>query len=189
MAQKKKRSASKKPSAKPVRVQYEDDYEEEDDDKDFASTVRGVIAVMITFMVVAIVLMFTARRMFVLQGNEYKEEIPTGVVTSTQPTVYDGGKQTVASEEVDDTGKKKRTASPNAKDDDGITTSKLSGTTQYRCISAVYLHPQPSAESENTLVIPQGAVVDVQKDEGGWYYLDYNGTVGWAYGTFFTINE
>ena len=189
MAQKKKRSTSKKPSAKPVRVQYEDDYEEEDDDKDFASTVRGVIAVMITFMVVAIVLMFTARRMFVLQGNEYKEEIPTGVVTSTQPTVYDGGKQTVASEEEDDTGKKKRTASPNAKDDDGKTTSKLSGTTQYRCISAVYLHPQPSAESENTLVIPQGAVVDVQKDEGGWYYLDYNGTVGWAYGTFFTINE
>ena len=188
MAQKKKGSAKKKPSTKPVRVQYDDEYEE-DDEKDFATTVKGVIAVMITFMVVAIVLMFTARRMFVLQGNEYKEEIPTGIVTSTQPTVYEG-KQTAPAEEEDDTGKKKRTASPNAKDDDGnTTTSKLSGTTQYRCVSAVYLHPQPSAESENTLVIPQGAVVDVQKEEGGWLYLDYNGTVGWAYGTFFTINE
>ena len=60
---------------------------------------------------------------------------------------------------------------------------------KYRCISAVYLHPQPSAESENLLVIPQGAVVEVQKDEYGWDYLDYNGTIGWAYGTFFTLNQ
>lgn len=190
MAQQKKHSSGKRPSTKPVRVKYEDEYEEEDDDKDFAVTVKGVIAVMITFMVVAIVLMFTARRMFVLQGNEYKEEIPTGVVTSTQPTVYEG-KNTTAAEEEDDTGKKKRTASPNAKDDDGgETTSKLTGTTQYRCVSAVYLHPQPSADSENLLVIPMGAVVEVQKNENDWLYLDYNGTVGWAYGPgFFTANE
>ena len=181
MAQKKKHSSSgRKPSPKPVRVQYEDDYDEEDDDKDFATTVKGVIAVMITFMVVAIVLMFTARRMFVLQGNEYKEEIPTGVVTSTQPTVYEG-KETTLPEEEDDTGKKKRTASPNAKDDDGQTTTKLTGTTQYKCATAYYLHPQPSSDSENLLVIPQGAVVEVQKEENGWLYMDYNGTVGWAY--------
>ena len=164
MAQKKKHSSSgRKPSPKPVRVQYEDDYDEEDDDKDFATTVKGVIAVMITFMVVAIVLMFTARRMFVLQGNEYKEDIPTGVVTSTH------------------TGKKKRNDYPNDKDDDGQTTTKLTGTTQYKCATAYYLHPQPSSDSENLLVIPQGAVVEVQKEENGWLYMDYNGTVGWAY--------
>ena len=188
MAQK-KNSKGKKPSSKPVRVQYEDEYDDEEDDKNFATTVKGVIAVMLTFMLVVIVLMFTARSMFVLEGNEYKEDIASGRVTSTQPTVYEGADTTVAQED-DASSKKKRTASPNAKDnDDSTTTTKLSGTTQYRCISAVYLHPQPSAESENLLVIPQGAVVDVQKDEYGWYYLDYNGTVGWAYGTFFTINQ
>lgn len=187
MAQKKK-STNKKPSAKPARSQYEG--EEDLEDENFAGTVKGVIAVMLTFMVVVIVLMFTARSMFILQGNEYKEEVPTGQVTSTQPTVYEGG-GTEPAEEEDDSGKKKRTASPNAKDneDGATTTTKLSGTTQYRCISAVYLHPEPSAESENLLVIPQGAVVEVQKDEYGWYYLDYNGQIGWAYGTFFTINE
>lgn len=187
MAQKKK-STNKKPSTKPVRSQYED--EEDLEDENFAGTVKGVIAVMLTFMVVVIVLMFTARSMFILQGNEYKEEIPTGQVTSTQPTVYEGGGTEPAEE--DNSGKKKRTASPNAKDnDDGATTTtKLSGTTQYRCISAVYLHPEPSADSENLLVIPQGAVVEVQKNENDWLYLDYNGQVGWAYLVgFFTVNE
>ncbi|MBO6141539.1 MAG: SH3 domain-containing protein [Ruminococcus sp.] len=190
MAQKKKGTA-KKASSKPVRVQYEDEYDDEEDDKNFATTVKGVIAVMITFMCVVIVLMFTARSMFILQGNEYHEDVPTGIVTSTQPTVYEGGGTTAAEE--DSSGKKKRTASPNAKDNDdgqGTTTSKLTGTTQYRCVSAVYLHPQPSADSENLLVIPQGAVVDVQKDENDWLYLDYNGTIGWAYGPgFFIVNQ
>ncbi len=171
------------------RPDYDDEEYDEADDAQFATTVKGVIAVMVTFMVVMIVLMFTARSMFVLSGNEYKE-IESGKVTSTEPTVYEA-ENTTAAEEEDNSSKKKRTAGPNAqeKNNETTTTKKLEGTTQYRCISAVYLHPQPSAESENTLVIPQGAVVDVQKEEGGWYYLDYNGTVGWAYGTFFTLNQ
>ena len=72
MAQK-KNSTKKKASPKPVRVHYEDEYDE-DDDKNFAVTVKGVIAVMLTFMLVVIVLMYTARSMFILEGNEYHEE-------------------------------------------------------------------------------------------------------------------
>ncbi|MBR1749408.1 MAG: SH3 domain-containing protein [Ruminococcus sp.] len=181
------KNSRQKPSTKAKRPVYDDDEYDEADDAKFATTVKGVIAVMITFMLVMIVLMFTARSMFVLSGNEV--ETIKGRVTSTEPTVYEAEETTAAEE--DSGAKKKRTAGPNAKEKNDETTgsTKLEGTTQYRCVSAVYLHPKPSAESENTLVIPQGAVVEVQKEENGWYYLDYNGTVGWAYGTFFTINQ
>lgn len=178
----KKKNSSKKASTKPARADY-DDYEE-DDDANFATTVKGVIAVMVTLMLVIIVLMYTARSMFVLEGNEV--ETILGSITSTMPTVYDSPE--VPAENNEETKKATTTTKP-ANGGGETTTTKLGNTTQYRCTSAVYLHPEPSAESENLLVIPLGAVVEVQKEEYGWYYLDYNGTIGWAYGSFFTINQ
>ena len=162
----KKKKGSKKASSKPVRPVYEDEYIDEDDNN-FATTVKGVIAVMITLMLVIIVLMYTARSMFVLEGNEV--ETILGSVTSTVPTEYEAP-ETILNDDNATTKKKTTTTkAANGGGDGETTTTKLGDTTQYRCISAVYLHPEPSANSENLLVIPQGAVVEVQKDEYGWY--------------------
>ena len=54
------------------------------------------------------------------------------------------------------------------------------------CTSAVYLHPEPTSSSANLLTIPSGAECKFFRNENGWYFVEYNGTQGYAWNTFFT---
>lgn len=143
------------------------------------STLKGVIAVMSTLLVVVIIVLVGAKLLFV---PETSDTIKTGRVTSTASlavTTTNRHKQT--------TKAKKKTT----QDADDYYANKDDGNGSYTkqtVISAVYLHPQPTSSSENLLVIPVGAECKVYRNENGWLYLDYEGQKGYAYYTFFTEN-
>ncbi len=146
-----------------------------------SSTVKGIIAIMLTLLVVIIVIMIFAKSLFINDNTEPKK---TGTITSTEyipplttttetPTETTTTKKTTKDEDEDD----------NPYDDDEGDEDQQ-GTVN--CISAVYLHPQPTSSSENLLTIPAGAECKYFRNENGWYYVEYNGTQGYAWNTFFS---
>lgn len=144
-------------------------------------TVKGIIAILLTVLVVAMVIMIFAKTLFVNTNTTPKK---TGTITSTE---YIPPKTTTTSEEPQKTSKKsKKTTEPDEdpydsdKDDNGDAVGDI------QCISAVYLHPQPTSSSENLLTIPSGATCKYYRNENGWYYVEYNGTKGYAWQTFFS---
>ena len=92
-------------------------------------TVKGIIAILLTVLVVAIVIMIFAKTLFVNTNTTPKK---TGTITSTE-----------------------------------------------------YIPPKTSS-SENLLTIPSGATCKYYLNENGWYYVEYNGTKGYAWQTFFS---
>ena len=134
-------------------------------------TVKGIIAILLTVLVVAIVIMIFAKTLFVNTNTTPKK---TGTITSTE---HIPPKTTTTSEEPQKTSKKsKKTTEPDEdpyggdKDDNGDAVGDI------QCISAVYLHPQPTSSSENLLTIPSGATCKYYRNENGWYYVEYNAT-------------
>lgn len=140
-------------------------------------TIKGIIAILITLLIVIIVIMIFAKSLFVNTNTTPKK---TGTITSTE---YIAPKTTTTSEEPKETKKPKKTTEededPYDDDDNGDAVGDI------QCISAVYLHPEPTSSSANLLTIPQGATCKFYRDENGWYYVDYNGTKGYAWHTFF----
>ena len=80
----------------------------------------------------------------------------------------------------------KKTAEPDEDPYDGDKDDNGDAVGDIQCISAVYLHPQPTSSSENLLTIPSGATCKYYRNENGWYYVEYNGTKGYAWQTFFS---
>lgn len=139
-----------------------------------SSNVKGIIAIMLTFLVVAIVIMIFAKSLFI---NDNTEPAVTGKITSTE---YVPPKTTTTTEQQKETKKSaKKTAAEEEKEDDGE-----EGVT-INCISAVYLHPEPNSSSANLATIPSGAQCTFYRNENGWYYVEYNGIEGYAWNTFF----
>ena len=147
------------------------------DTASISATVKGIIAVMVTFLIVTIVIMVFAKSLF-MGGSD--EPAKTGV--STTPTVYIPVETKTATEKVTEKTAKKTKASEEEEEDD----SQEEASQTIKCVSAVYLHPEPNSSSANLLTIPAGAEVKFFRNENGWYYVDYNGTQGYAYGTFFS---
>ena len=56
----------------------------------------------------------------------------------------------------------------------------------YSVNSPVYLHPVADANSANLATLQTGEEIKVLGQSFGWYYLEYNGQKGYAWGTFFT---
>ena len=114
--------------------------------------VKGIIAILLTVLVVAIVIMIFAKTLYVNTNTSPKK---TGTITSTE---YIPPKTTTTSEEPQKTSKKtKKTAEPDEDPYDGDDDDNGDAVGDIQCISAVYLHPQPTSSSENLLTIPSGA--------------------------------
>ena len=142
-----------------------------------SSNVKGVIAIMITLLVVIIVIMLFAKSLFI---NDNKEPTATGKITSTE---YIPPVTTTTVSETEETKKSTKKLADDY-DEDNKNDNEEDGVT-VNCISPVYLHPEPNSSSANLATIPSGAKCTFYKNENGWYYVDYNGTKGYAWYTFF----
>lgn len=143
--------------------------------------VKGLIAVMLTILMVAIITMLFAKSLFYTDASASSKK--TGRLTEVS---YVSVSKT-QTEPVTET-EKKTTTTKNDEDpyQTGDTPQNLGDATSMTVVSAVYLHPEPTSKSENLLVIPQGATVKVYRNENGWLYLEYNGQMGYAYESFFS---
>lgn len=144
-----------------------------------SSTVKGIIAIMLTLLVVIIVIMIFAKSLFINDNTEPKK---TGVITSTEyiPPV------TTTTSTASETTTTKKTSKEEDEYDDPYDDDDEDQQGTVSCISAVYLHPEPTSSSENLLTIPAGAECKYFRNENGWYYVEYNGTQGYAWNTFFS---
>lgn len=136
---------------------------------------------MLTLLVVVIVIMVFAKSLFVSDSSEPKK---TGIITSTE--YIPPATQTVEQKETKKSTKK--TTGEDDEDDD-YDPYEDEDYQMITCTSAVYLHPEPTSSSANLLTIPAGAECKFFRDENGWYYVEYNGTQGYAWNTFFSSPE
>ena len=125
-------------------------------------------------------IMIFAKTLFVNTNTTPKK---TGTITSTE---YVPPKTTTTSEEPQETKKSKKATEPDEDPYKGDDDDNDDAVGDIQCISAVYLHPQPTSSSENLLTIPSGATCKYYRNENGWYYVEYNGTKGYAWQTFFS---
>ena len=161
---------------------------------DFASIVRGIIAVGLTCLIVCIIVIMFAKTLFVSDA-ELQKTAKTGHLTETAFEMIEPVEQQLREEVVTTkaTKKKKKTttvaqASPEEDSQpadlpEGIDTG-IAG--EYTVNSPVYLHPTPDANAANLATLPYGATVKILGSSYGWYYLEYEGEKGYAWGTYFT---
>lgn len=157
----------------------------------FGSVVRGIIALGITCFAVCVIVIMFAKSLFVSDA-ELQKTAKTGHLTETAFEVVEP-KQQLRDEVVTTkaTKKKKTTTAeaeaPEERDDlpEGLDTS-IAG--MYTINNPVYLHPIADANSANLATIPYGEQINVLGQSFGWYYVEFEGQQGYAWGTFFTKN-
>lgn len=154
---------------------------------DIATTIKGVIAVFLTLLVVVIIIMLFAKSLFV-SDETIARNVKTGHLTETEYVPIEI--QTTRNEEVVTTKKPKKKTEKAEEEPpalpEGLDTL-IAGT--YTVNDAVYLHPEPNTNSENLMVLPYGADVKVYGSTNGWYYVDFEGQVGYAWGSYFNPKE
>ncbi|MCD8094788.1 MAG: SH3 domain-containing protein [Ruminococcus sp.] len=160
------------------------------DDTDFLTTVKGIIAIFATILVVVVIVMLFASNMFV-SSSELQQSTKTGHLTETQyveasdSTTEEVVTTTAASdddedEDEDEDSSEEQTDTSNLPE--GLDTS-VAGT--YVVSSAVYLRSESNSSSSTIMTLPSGASVTVYGSENyGWYYLSYEGTYGYAYSSY-----
>ena len=159
------------------------------DRESFSSVIKGIIALAATCFAVCVIVIMFAQSLFVSDA-ELQKTAKTGRLTETAFEVIEP-KQQLRDEVVTTKATKKKkttTAEEDAPIDtadvpEGLDTS-IAGT--YMVNSPVYLHPTTDANSENLATLPYGETLTVLGQNGGWYYVEYNGQKGYAWGTFFT---
>ncbi|WP_295157079.1 SH3 domain-containing protein [uncultured Ruminococcus sp.] len=140
-----------------------------------ASTVKGIIAIMLTFLIVIVVIMLFWKNLFTANETGPKA---TGTITSTK---YDPPEtKTVTEREETEKSTKKKVTKAEEEDDEDENTQMI------KCVGAVLLHPEPSSSSTTIDTIPAGVDVKFIRNENNWYYVEYNGKEGYAWGNFFT---
>jgi uncharacterized protein YraI len=72
----------------------------------------------------------------------------------------------------------------------GFSASVSAGTGTYRTTSSLNLRSGPGTNYSVLLVIPQGGLVtQVGPDQNNFKKVSYNGTVGWAYGSYLVVEN
>lgn len=142
-------------------------------------TFKGIIAIMLTLLVVIIVIMLFVKSLFINDNSKPKK---TGTMTSTEyiPT------ETTTTTEAPTETKKKKTTEEEENDDQENNEEDGDAVGEITCTGPVYLHPEPNSSSANLTTIPSGAVCKYYKNENGWYYVEYQGQKGYAWKDFFT---
>ena len=140
------------------------------------AVVKGIIAIMITLLIVVVVIMLFAKNLFTKNDSDPTQ---TGVITSTE---YEPPKETETVTETEATKKPKKEKSDEEEEeeeeDEDVQTIK--------CTGAVLLHPDPSSNSATLATIPAGVDVKFIRNENNWYYVEYDGQEGYAWGNYFT---
>lgn len=180
-------AASRRPerqTKKPVLLERQRQQRRYEDENtiDLSATIKGIIAVFLTLLIVAIIVMLFARSLFV-SDEALAKNIKTGHLTETAYIPIE--QQSQIDEEVVTTKKPKKKTSK--KDEEPIALPEGLDTTvagTYMVNDAVYLHPEPNSASENLLVLPYGSEVKVYGTNNGWYYLDYEGQLGYAWSSY-----
>lgn len=155
------------------------------DDAYLSSAIKGIIALFITILIVVVIVMLFAKSLFV--PNTDNKKVKTGHLTETVSFSAETTKAAQEVEEVKTTKKKKKTTTKAEEPEtpvlpDGLDTS-VAG--EYVISSAVYLHPEPNSSSANLATLPAGETVTVYGNSNyGWYYLDYNGQLGYAWSSY-----
>lgn len=157
---------------------------EDENTIDLSSTIKGIIAVFLTMLIVAIIVMLFAKSLFV-SDEALAKNIKTGHLTETEYIPIE--QTTQIDEEVVTTKKAKKKTTEKEEEPpalpEGLDTT-VAGT--YTVNDAVYLHPEPNSNSENLLVLPYASEVKVYGNTNGWYYLEYDGQIGYAWGSYLT---
>lgn len=133
---------------------------------------------MLTFLIVIVVIMLFWKNLFT--GNETGSKT-TGTITTPTTYIAPETKTVTEREETKKTTKKKPVDSDG--DDGGYDDES---TQTIRCTGAVFLHPEPSSSSATITTIPAGVDVKFFRNENNWYYVEYNGHEGYAWGNYFT---
>jgi hypothetical protein len=167
------RQGARRPS--PNRQGQRRSRKQQENDAQISSAVKGIIAIMLTLLIVVVVIMLFWKSLFT--GAE-KGTLATGTITSTEYV----GPETKTATEREDTKKpaKKKTSKKDDDDEEDEDTQKIT------CTGAVFLHPEPSSSSANLDTIPGGVEVTFIRNENNWYYVEYNGQKGYAWGNYFT---
>lgn len=169
--------STKKKRPRPRPRQYE---EQEEARVAVSSNIKGIIAIMITALVVIIVVMLFAKSLFVSTETSEKQ---TGRLTT--PPNYTTV-TTTTTETVTTTKKKKTTKATDDNEDPYQDDILNAGATEITCIGDVWLHPEPTSKSDNLVLIPTGAVVKAfAVVNGKWLYVEYNGQKGYSYGDYY----
>ena len=154
-----------------------------------ASTIKGIIAVFITILIVVVIVMLFAKSLFVT-NTEVNKNVKTGHLTETAYVSVDPNatlpnqEEVVATETTKKKKKKSTTTEASVALPEGLDTSNA-GT--YVVNDAVYLHPEPNSSSTELVTLNKGDEVKVYGNSNyGWYYLEYKGQMGYAWGTYFT---
>ena len=164
--------------------------EQEVSDVDFGAIVRGIIAVALTCLIVCIIVIMFAKTLFVSDA-ELQKTAKTGHLTETAFEMIEPVEQQLREEVVTTkaTKKKKKTTTTQKAEEaektdlpEGIDTAAAG---DYTVNSPVYLHPTADANSANLATLPYGVTVKVLGQSYGWYYLEYEGEKGYAWGTYF----
>ena len=163
---------------------------EEEETVDISSTIKGIVAVFITILIVVIIIMLFAKSLFV-NSSDLKKNVKTGHLTETAYVSVDPNATLPNQEEVvaTETKKKKKKKTTTAEEATPDLPADLNTSTagNYVVNDAVYLHPEPNSTSAELETLPKGAKVKVYGDANyGWYYLEYDGKLGYAWGTYFT---
>ena len=139
---------------------------QQENDAQISAAVKGIIAIMLTLLIVVVVIMLFWKSLF------------TGTITSTQ---YHGPETKTATErEGSKKSTKKKTSKKQDDDEEDEDTQKIT------CTGAVLLHPEPSSSSATLDTIPGGVEVTFIRNENNWFYVEYNGQEGYAWGNYFT---
>lgn len=140
-----------------------------------ASAVKGIIAIMLTFLIVIIVIMLFWKNLF---PAVKADPTATGTITSTEYIPPET--KTVTEREETSKAAKKKTTKAEEEDEDDENTQTI------KCTGAVLLHPEPSSNSATIDTIPAGVDVKFIRNENNWFYVEYNGKEGYAWGNYFT---
>lgn len=148
---------------------------QQENDAQISAAVKGIIAIMLTLLIVVVVIMLFWKSLFT--GAE-KGDLATGTITSTE---YHGPETKTATEREDSKKfTKKKTAKKQDDDEEDEDTQTIT------CTGAVLLHPEPSSSSATLDTIPGGVEVTFIRNENNWFYVEYNGQKGYAWGNYFT---
>ena len=138
-------------------------------------TVKGIIAIMITLLIVVVVIMLFWKNLFTKTETGTKA---TGTITSTDYVAPETKTVTEREETKKNTKKKTTKAEEEEEEDENVQMIK--------CTGAVLLHPEPSSSSATLDTSPAGVEVKFYRNENNWFFVEYNGTEGYAWGNYFT---
>lgn len=166
---------------------YDNRRQTEDNSVILNSTIKGILALFATILVVVVIVMLFAKSLFFPSADA--KPVKTGHLTQTEEISV---AETEPAEEVEAVTTKKKKKKTTAEEEsslpealpEGLDTS-VAG--DYTVNSAVYLHPEPNSSSANLATLPAGDSVKVYGNSNyGWYYLEWNGQMGYAWSSYLT---